>query len=287
MTSRQFHLWVTAPATLATLLTLSLARPALASLFGEENLTLLRQLTELLQIHDELVRVSHGVVRTADAVEDVVHMASAARAAVDELKGYSIDRFLGDVQKDLYHTYPGAELLLEGSNSRRVAKWQNSHAQSPATTYEMIGAVFGDLSAPLKKRGRDGGLRTERAYIVRAEAAGALALAHQAETWTQAADEDAAELARLSRDAGEAQAQHLSARALALIAVQNSHIIRLLARGVRTDGIKGALDWGQRAEGMNNRDALNDGVNETLGSVDPAPKMLAFPSLFDGDGGRP
>jgi hypothetical protein len=258
----------------------ALLRPAFASIFGEENLTLVKQLAELMRIHDELTLISQAAERGADVAHDLYTLQAQARAGVDELAGYTTDKFLRDLERDVYRTYPGFEVLVEGAGSSRVKRWKDSRAKSPFTTYEMISAVFGDLTEPLKERARQGDLTMDRAAIWRYEAAGALALANEAEAWTAAADEDARELYRLAADADAAQAQHLSARALALIAVQNSHVIRLLSRNVRFDGITGAMAWAGRVDSVNERDRLHEGLGKTLSSVQTPPRMMTFPKPF-------
>lgn len=253
--------------------------PVRASIFGEENATLIKQLSELMQIREELQTMSEAAERSADAIEDVYDLYDQAQAAVDELKSYSTDKFVADLKKDLYRTYPGFELLLEGPTSSRMKHWKGSHARSPFTTYEMISAVFGDLTDPIKERARAGELSVDRAYLWRYESAGALALAADAEAWTESADEDALELYRLAADADADQAEHLSARALGLIAVQNSHIIRLLSRNVRLDGVRAAMEWGDRVEGLNNLHAQEQAFEAYTKDLEP-PRMMSFPSPF-------
>ncbi len=255
----------------------SLYGPVRASIFGEENITLAQQLAELIKIHDQLVKVSQAVERGADVAEDIYENYELARGGVDELKSYTTDKFLRDFRKDVYKTYPGFEILLEGSDSRRLRHWKNSHSRSPFTSYEMITAVFGDLTDPLIEREKRGELRMDRARIMRYEAAGALALSNEAEAWTKSADEDAMELYRLAQDADADQAQHLSARALALIAVQNSHTIRLLSRSVRFDGIRGAMEWSKRVDAVKQREQLRGETGEALRRVSRPPRMMTFP----------
>jgi hypothetical protein len=251
-------------------------RPVRASIFGEENLTLIKQLSELMRIRQELQTLSEAAERGADAAEDLYTLYDQARAGVDELASYTTDKFLRDLRKDIYSTYPGFEILVEGANSSRVKRWRDSRARSPFTTYEMISAVFGDLTDPLKERAKEGEIAMDRASVWRYESAGALALANEAEAWTESADEDALELYRLSADADAAQAQHLSARALALIAVQNSHVIRLLSRNVRFDGIRGAMEWAQRVDSVNRRDALQGDVRSAFADALLPPRMMRF-----------
>jgi hypothetical protein len=251
-------------------------RPVRASIFGEENALLIKQLAELIGIHRELKVTSDGIMQGARMATNMYELYESARAGVDELRNYSTDAFLRDLRDDVYRTYPGFEILGEGIASQQLARWRDSHARSPATSYEMISAVFGDLTAPMKERVKAGEVDADRAYLWRYEAAGALALAADAEAWTESADRDAREIYRLAADADAEQAAHLSARALSLVAIQNSHIVRLLSRRVRFDGIRGAMEWGRRVQGLQRDEAMTAEVDAHLERAEAPPRMMSF-----------
>lgn len=254
---------------------LLVAIPAGASLFGEENVTLTQQLVQLVGIHDELKIVSDAAQHSAEVAHDAYDLYQKARSGVDDLKRYTTDRFLADFKEDFYNQYPGFQVLVEGANSPQVRSWKDSRATSSFTAYQMISAVFGDLTDPLlKDKARSGTIETDRAYIWRYEAAGALALASEAEAWTKSSDKDAQDLYRMAANADAEQAQHLSGRALALIAAQNSHIIRLLARDVRFDGVRGAMEWAQRVGALNRSLKTRDQMSDTFGEVGKPPPMI-------------
>lgn len=250
--------------------------PVRASLFGEENATLIQQLAELMRIHHELETVSDAARQGAEAAEDLYAAYDQARAAVDEIKHYSTDKFLRDVRADFYEQYPGFERMADYAGTDTARVWRNSRAESPFSTYELIGAAFGDLTEPLKARAAEGDLPMRRAVIQRFEAAGALAAANAAEAWTQSADDDALELYRLAADADADQAAHLSARALALIAVQQSHVIRLLSRDLRLDGVEAGLAWAKRVESLNELDRMKAEVTTSLQEAAAPPPMMHF-----------
>ena len=188
---------------------------------------------------------------------------------------------MADAKTDLYNTYPGFEILLEGPGSDALRNYERSRVRSPFAAYEMIGAVFGDLTAPLKEEiKKEGQPGMDRTLIRRYEAAGALALSAEAEAFTESSDKDAKELARLAADADADQSAHLSARALALIAVQNSHVIRLLSRRVRVDGIRDAILWGETVQAANDSDRTFKSTVEFLPTASRTPSMARFGSLF-------
>jgi len=76
--------------------------------------------------------------------------------------------------------------------------------------------------------------------------------------FTEGADRDAKELYRLAKDADADQAEHLTARAMALLAVQQSHVIRLLSRRVRLDGIERAMSFAETVESAKHNEELEE-----------------------------
>jgi len=255
----------------------SAVRPARASLLGEENVTLVQQLAELLKIRRELEDLSEGIVRVADAVENSYALYRAAQGGWDELASYSTDRFVADFRRDVYEHYPGFEILVEGRKSRRLRAWATQgRPKSPATAYEMISAVFADATDPLVDEARF--TDEHEAALRRFEAAGALSLSADAERATRAFDDTALQLAQLADDPdlNPGRAQIVQARAMTLLAVQNSHIIRLLSRRVRLDGIENAIAYGRRLRDGRDRMRWGESMGSYFQSDRRAPRLMKF-----------
>jgi hypothetical protein len=224
-----------------------LPRDSNASMFGEENLTLAQQLAQLLRIRKELEMVSDGIRATSDAVNDVYHLYEAAMTSWERVSHYSTDEFLRDFRSDVDRHYPGLALVIDGKSSRRLEAWNGFRPSSSIDPYKLLSAVFADVTGPSQEQ--EPLTDKQAAEIWHAEAAGALALHRETETWLAKADASAIELAKMaeSADLNPAQAQIVQARALALLAVQQSHTVRLLSRRARLDGVRGAFEYGRRA----------------------------------------
>lgn len=253
------------------------AKAGVTSLWADDA-TLVKQLSELMKINDELSLISDGIKTTADATHNSLQLYLDTRAAIDELQSYSVGEFWSDFKRDVYNHYPGFE-VLEADN--QIEAWKRLRGRSPFKTYEAISAVFGDLSEPLRKASREGRIDTKALEIQRFEAAGAFSLSEDANESTKEFDKDTAELLRLATSARSGQeAQIVSAKAAALQAAQNSHIIRLLSRRLRFDGIRSAMDYGERVKAYKQQAELAAGLRKSLDKAATPPKMMRFESLW-------
>ena len=88
-------------------------------------------------------------------------------------------------------------------------------------------------------------------------------------------DEDVRELGALyGRDPSPGSAQMVNARATLLVAQQQSHIIRLLSRAVRLDGVEKALAYGARMRAKNSMYERRDTTRAlTAAALAPSPMM--------------
>lgn len=253
------------PALAALAVVAALWRPVQAGIdsLWTDDATLVKQLAELMEINQELNLISDGILVTADATSDMLRIAGQARATFDEIQSYSPETFWRDLKADAYDHYPGFEYL---ETDKQLVHWKDSRARSPVKTYDLIGAVFADLTEPLKEQERKGDLDTKEMRLRKFEAAGALSLAGSAEEWTRTHDTYAQRLSEQAErlDAGDPAAL-LSAKSTLLVAAQNSHIIRLLARKVRLDGVENALAYGRRVRALNQVEQDKKSLSATFG----------------------
>lgn len=256
-------------------------KPAHASIFGEENVTLVKQLTELLKIRKELELINDGIQATADAVEDSYRLYYAAQGAWEEISNYGTDDFLRDFKRDLYRYYPGFELVIEGKESRRLKRWSSMRPRSPVKPYELISVVFADLTDPMLEDD-DPLTDAHLAEIFHAEAAAVLLLHQDTEEWLADADKSAAALAELAEDPdlNPGKAQIVQARALALIATQNSHTLRLLSRRTRLDGLYSAIEYGRRLRAYHDYRRHGAQSETYFRRVSQPPTFMRFERLF-------
>lgn len=226
-----------------------------------EDLTLFEILVQVTNSAKTLQDVSDAAQHTARAIDDTRKLIDAVQGGYEELARYTDDAFLRDFKRDAYRHYPGLELLVEGPSSQKLRYWAQGRPRTPATAYEMISATFQDFSEAVKGQAKDGTIDLDRAYLYRYEGAGALSLAEESDAWAIEATRSAHDLAALaaSPDLNPGQAQVLSAKAQALMAVQNLHIVRLMARRVRLDGIRSAMAWGDSVAARNG-DANQEGA---------------------------
>jgi hypothetical protein len=157
-----------------------------------------------------------------------------------------------------------------------VVFWEYTQALCRLRDYVAIRAVAGDMDAEVGGAAPPGRANIDRELILKGEAAGAFSIASTTEDATRTYDEKTKELGELVArgNVSPGLSQQISAQAMLLVAAQNSHIIRLLSRGVRLDGVDKALEYGERMKAKNHR---YDQARQTSTFVDdalkPAPMM--------------
>jgi hypothetical protein len=269
--------WMLIVAVVAGLGVGNYAPMAWGSIFGEENVTLVQILAESLKATEELQDLNEGMAITAEVITDFRDTYASVNAGVEEIKGYSFDSFLSDFKDDLYQQYPGIA-DLDGA-SQGLWRWDDTRARSPWTTYEAITAVAGDLSAPLREDARAGRVNLDREYILASEAAGSFSVAYSSEEATRAFDDETRALTELVQSAGPGESEQITARGMMLLAAQNSYIIRLMARGVRMDGVNMAIDYGARMDQRNAGYVYDQQSEEFLGTAFTPVPMADFNDL--------
>jgi hypothetical protein len=248
--------------------------PVWGSMFGEENTTLVQMLVQLLQIESDMGELNKVAGEIGDTANALLSTYQQVNAGIDTLRNYSFDAFLNDLKVDLYRQYPGFA-KLEGA-SRKLASWDDkSFTSSPFTAYEAIGAVVGDVTDPLRSDVSAGRVNIDEELLLKGEAAGGIAAAYTAEQATEAFDKQVKDLAALARSATPAQAAQLSARSGLMLAAQQSHVMRLLARTVRLRSLDAALEYGRRIH------ARNSAYEQRDTTVAFAKESLAAPALID------
>lgn len=256
------------------------APPVWGSILGEENLTLVQILTEIIHAKEELEDINEAAHTGVEVTRDLLGTYQAANAGIEELRNYTWDQFVDDFKDDLYDQYPGIGELEHAS--RNLRRWEGTRTRSPWTAYEAISAVAGDVTAPLREDIRAGRVNVDEELILHSEAAGGFSAAYTAEDATRRFDGDVKELhAAYERDASPGSASMISARATLLVAAQNSHIIRLLSRAVRLDGVDKALSYGARMRAKNSMRERRDATRSfTEAALEPLTMMQ-----FDTDWG--
>ena len=248
--------------------------PAWAAL-GEENLTLVQILAEIIHAKEELQDLNDAAHTGVALTRDLLETYQAANAGIEELRSYTWDRFVDDFQEDLYQQYPGLGELEHAS--RNLRRWESTRTRNPWTAYEAISAVAGDVSAPLREDIRAGRVNVDEELILHSEAAGGFSAAYTAEDSTRRFDEDVKDLhAAYERDPSPGSASMIGARATLLVAAQNSHIIRLLARSVRLDGVDKALSYGARMRAKNSMHERRDTTRSFTEAALEPPQMMRF-----------
>jgi hypothetical protein len=249
-----------------------------ASIFGEENITLAAILTQATKSYHELRTITDTVADSVEVATELVDAYERVNAGIDELRSYSVDAFLRDFKGDVYALYPGLERIEHGS--ARLKDWDRTRTDSPFTAYEAISALAGDLTQPLRDDVEAGRRSIDRELILQREAAGGFALADVSESSTRAYDREIQRLRdRYQRSASPGTASMIAAHTNLIVAEQNSHIIRLLARTVRLDGVNKALSAAERIGAL--RDSYRRGEATQALVVDALrpPPMMRFQAM--------
>jgi hypothetical protein len=253
---------------------LLVALPVFASIFGEENVTLTSILAELIDSGSTLADISDTASKVADSAEELLQIYQRANAAIDQFRNYSFDALLSDVQNDLYRQYPGFAKLEYATEN--FEKWRGSYSVSPFTAYQAIGAVAADVSAPLRRDVEARRTTIDRELLLASEASTGFAVAQTAEEASKIFSEKIDKLGAEAKDASPAHAQQIAAQASILLLEQQSHVMKLLSRVVRTGSVSETVDFGHALAARNapyeHRDLLVGMANEAL----QPPALLTF-----------
>jgi hypothetical protein len=248
--------------------------PAFASMFGEENTTLVQMLVQALRLNQQVAEVSNTLGKVADYGQQAAETYARVNAGINELKNYSFEAFVTDVKTDVYNQYPGFAKLENASQN--LAQWEKTRAASPFTAYEAITAVAGDLSKSLRADVAAGRVNVDRELVLAGEASGGFAAAHTAEQVTERFDRDIATLERLARHASPGEAAQIAARADLMIAAQNSYLMRLVARTVRLDSVAATMEYAKRIEDKNAAYDTRDFTAKLAVEASKPPALIRF-----------
>src|SRR5262245_3625668 len=91
------------------------------AVFGEENLTLVQILAELIHAKHELEDLNEVAEAGLAVSRDLLDTYRQVNAGIEELRTYSFGEFLGDFRDDLYDQYPGLGEVADAS--RNLSKW--------------------------------------------------------------------------------------------------------------------------------------------------------------------
>jgi hypothetical protein len=254
--------------------------PVWASMFGEENVTLVNILAQTLHITNEMQHLNDTANDFADGMNDLVDTYQKMNAGYDELARYTSGDFLADFKDDFESQYPGLR-KLEGA-SKRLRRWDQETKSSPWSAYQFLSAAAADVVdlTDDKAHAQHSQTRNDIQLLLDREADAAVAEADQAQRAAESMDEKARQFLDLLENPAykksPARSQELSARATVLTLESNSHLMRLLARGVRFDGIDRALGSGarRRSEAFERRKA-QESVQFVHSVLEPPP-LLTF-----------
>lgn len=252
-----------------------------ASIFGEENITLAAQLTELIGIGENTYQMLHEAREGIDLARETVDEARRVRAAIDDLDHYTTDRFREDFKRDVMRTHPDLAYIIRETSADGLRDWRDSTVRSPMGSYELIGRVFGEATQELRQAQEEGRVKVESSVLYRYESAVTLAASANAESFIEKSDADIAEILEALEGASEGEAVVLGARLQALIAAQQSHILRLLSRSVRREGIEDARHYQGAVTAMEFGLGLSQKTKEDEAAIQRAkksPRLMTFES---------
>ncbi len=252
---------------------------AYASIFGEENITLVQQLSELMGISrntlNTLAEARAGVDMAIEAREDVYR----AKAAVEELSEYTTDRFITDFKNDVLKTYPDLDYIIRKTGSGGLTDWQSTNMRTPMGSYELIGRVFGEVTQDVQDAQAEGLVKTEGATLYRYEAAASLTAAENATVFLKSSDADLETLVAQLNGATKEEAIVINAKIQAIVAAQNSHLIRLQARAIRREGVQDARKYRSSMKGIEAAVQFSEGEEALTTSFEELPMLMDFRSL--------
>lgn len=254
--------------------------PVWGSVFGEENVTLVSILTQTLNITNEMIELNDTAEDFAAGMDDLVDTYQKMNAGYDEIAHYTSGAFLADFRDDFESKYPGFGSLQRAS--KRLKHWDQQTNSSPWSAYQFLSSAAADvvdLADPTAHTEHAQAI-TDSAVLMQREADFAVAEADQAHQVAAKLDDEARKLLHLlehpAYKKSPARSQELAARATLLTLESNSHLMRLLARGVRFEGIDRAIGSGvrRRSEAFEKRKA-EQSAHFVRHAMAPPP-LLAF-----------
>lgn len=248
--------------------------PVFASMFGEENATLVSILTELLDSGSTLADISKTADQIAGAMNEVASVSRRVYAGIEQVQHYSFDEFLSDFKNDFYRQYPGIGRLEYASEN--FAHWSDTSTRSPFTAYEAISAVAADVSQPLRDDIKAKRANIDRELILASEAANGFAAAQTADEVNDSLSKRITALSDEARNPSPGRAQQLTAQASFMLLAQQSQVMRLLSRTVRMDSTMAALDFGRRIEAHNTIYQTSDAMTELQTSALSSATLVNF-----------
>jgi hypothetical protein len=272
---RRSRTWIVLVLAASVLAVMFVSLPVQGSMFGEENVTLVKILAEIMQAHETLKDISDTASQAAGMTHDLLVTYQRVNAGIDELRNYTTGAFLRDLETDLYNQYPGFGKLTYAS--RNLERWATTRTASPFTAYEAISAVVADVSEPLRDDLAAGRANIDQELILKSEAAGGFAAAHSAEQATAGFDSEMKDLHTLvAGDFSPGQAEKVQARAAVMMLAQQSHTMRLLARAVRMESVRAALEYGSRMKAKNSMSERRETTVELTREALKPPAMMQF-----------
>lgn len=247
-----------------------------ASVFGEENLTLVQQLSELIGInrntYDSLRETREGIDLAREAADD----ARRAQMLVADLQSYTTDRFIEDFKRDVLKTYPDLDYIIRATSAEGLREWQDSKMRSPMGSYELIGRVFGEVTEELREEQEEGLVQMEGAVLYRYEAAASLTAASDADMFIDKSDQDIEVLVAQLNGATREEAIVIQAKIQAVVAAQNSHMLRLMSRMVRREGVEDARHYQGSMQTLQVGSEMQKGRRNMAESVSKPPSFMHF-----------
>lgn len=245
------------------------------ALFGEENVTLIKQLTELMGISNNTYQALHEAREAVDLAREARDNFRRAEALVEDVQSYTVDRFLDDLKDDAFNTFPDLEYIVDNVGADGLRGW-DTPMQSPITTYDLIGQVFGEVTKDLKKEQEEGNLQTENAALYRFESAAALSASDKTKSFIDSSNEDLEVLIEQLDTATKEQAIVIQAKIQAIAAAQNSHILHLLSLQVRREGIEDARNYSRTLNSLRLGMEIRQGQEEIAEHFKERPQMMKF-----------
>ncbi len=252
---------------------------AYASIFGEENITLVQQLSELIGISNNTYKTLAEARDAVDLAVEARDTALQAEALVEELSNYTADRFVTDFKNDVLKTYPDLDYIISKTGSGGLTDWKSSNMRTPMGSYELIGRVFGEVTDEVKAAQAAGAVKTERATLYRYEAAASLTAAENATQFLKSSDVDLETLVERLNGATKEEAIVINAKIQAIVAAQNSHLIRLQARSIRRDGVDDARRYRSSIKALDATTRFAEGERGLASKFEELPVLLDLGNL--------
>ena len=252
-----------------------------ASIFGEENIILGKQLFHLVKISKDMQDNLNEARKAVDVAMDTRDMMLQSKALVEDLVAHSDDRFIEDFKGQLLNAYPDIGYMVDRAGLNNLDSWTSANMGSSASSFDLIGKVYGEITDDVLVAGKEGKVDLTDAGLARSQAAAGLTAATSTENFIEKTSDDIEKYSELLRDTeNKDEAVVIQAKIQAIIAAQNNHLLRMRSVELRNNATEDARRYQEKIKATSFGIQAEEEEKKLDETLNKTPKFMEFHSPF-------